>query len=78
MQETYRKFDVIKSTYMRVDVLVNERNKKINDFMDSLRDLEKERTALIEGCYKRHMIDIKQLPGDSFERLYEKYLKVNR
>jgi len=59
-----------------VNDLINERNQIIKSFMDELHDFEKERTALIKDCYQQHMLDIKQLSGDSFERLYEKYLKV--
>jgi len=44
--------------------------------MDELHDFEKERTTLIKDCYQQHMLDVKQLSEDSFERLYEKYLKV--
>lgn len=71
-------FNVVRSMFVHVEKLIKERNKKINDFMDVLRELEKERTKLIEDCYKRYMIDIKHLPGDAFQRLYEKYLKVNQ
>lgn len=56
--------------------MIKERDGKINGFMDVVRDLEKERTDLVQSCYKQHMLYIKRLPGDSYERLYEKYLKV--
>jgi len=59
-----------------VNDLINERNQIIKSFMDELHDFEKERTALIKDCYQQHMLDVKQLSEDSFERLYEKYLKV--
>lgn len=56
--------------------LINERNQNINSFMNVLYDFEKERTALIKDCYQQHMLNVKQLSGDSFVWLYEKYLKV--
>lgn len=56
--------------------LINERNQIIKSFMDVLHGFEKERTVLIKDCYQQHMLDVKQLSEDSFERLYEKYLKV--
>jgi len=59
-----------------VNDLINERNQIIKSFMDVLHDFEKERTALIKDCYQQHMLVVKQLSEDSFERLYEKYLKV--
>jgi hypothetical protein len=59
-----------------VNDLINERNQNITSFMSVLHEFEKERTALIKDCYQKHMLDVKQLSGDSFERLYEKYLKV--
>lgn len=61
---------------MDVDQLIDKRNRNINDFMDVLRDLERERTTLIENCYRQHMLDVKQVSENSFEWLYEKYLKV--
>lgn len=70
-------FDVVKSMFIHIDKLINKRSRKINEFMDVLRDLEKEKTKLTEDCYKRYMIDIKQLPGDALQRLYNKYIKVN-
>lgn len=61
-----------------MDGLINERNQKIEDFMDALRDLEKQRTMMIQNCYKRYIVDIKQQPGNSLEILYKKYLKVKK
>lgn len=71
-------FDIARSTFILVNRLINKRNQNINDFMDVLQILEKRRTNLIEHCYKRYMIDNKELPSDSFQRLYKKYLKVNK
>lgn len=78
VQDTYMQFDMVRSTFILVNRLIDERNQKINDFMDVLQDLEKKRTTLVEDCYKRNMIDNKELPYDSFQRLYKKYLKVNQ
>ncbi|VVC38361.1 Hypothetical protein CINCED_3A023370 [Cinara cedri] len=68
-------FDLLRQSTMMVDQLLDKRNQNIDDFMEELRYLEKKRTALIENCYKQHMLNIKKLSNDSFERLYEKYLK---
>lgn len=70
-------FEMIRSMFVHVDKLIKERNQKINYFMDVLHYLDKDRIKMIEDCYKRYMIDINYLPGDAFQRLYEKYLKVN-
>lgn len=67
---------MLKRCFENVDELVAGRNQNIDNFMNTLRDLEKERTTLIESCFKRHMLAVKQLSPDSFERLYEKYLQV--
>jgi len=69
-------FDALQKVFLVVNDSINERNQNIKSFMDLLHDLEKERTALIKDCDQQHMLDVKQLSGDSFDRLYEKYLKV--
>lgn len=56
--------------------MVDQRNNSINGFMDTLHELEKKRTSMIESCYKDHMLVIKRLSSDSFEKLYKKYLEV--
>jgi len=71
-------FELIQSYFVAADKLINKRNQKIDDFMDTLSQLEKERTTLIEKCHNGYMLDLKQRSADSYERLYEKYLKVNR
>jgi len=71
-------FDLLRTCFLAADALISGRNRKIDDFVNALRDLEKERTALVEDCHKRYMLDIKRLSADTYERLYEKYLKVNR
>lgn len=76
LQDDFMEFDLVKKYSVDVDLLIDKRNRNINDFMDVLRDTERERTTLIENCYKRHMLDIKQVSENSFEWLYEKYLKV--
>lgn len=76
-QDDFLQFDSLKECFVDVNILINKRNQKINDFMAELRDLEKERTKLIESCYKQNIIlNIKQLSADTFQQLYEKYLKV--
>lgn len=70
-------FDLLRKSFKDVEDLINKRNQNINDFIVVIRELEKERTVLIEKCYRQYMSDIKQLSGESFEWLYEKYLKVN-
>lgn len=56
--------------------MVDQRNSSIDDFMETLHGLEKKRTSMIESCYKQHMLVIKRLSCDSFEKLYKKYLEV--
>ncbi|KAF0767286.1 DUF4455 domain-containing protein [Aphis craccivora] len=73
--DEFMRFDSLKKCFLVVDDLINERNQNINSFMNELYDFEKERTALIKDCYQQHMLDVKQLSGDAFVWLYEKYLK---
>lgn len=61
---------------MDVDQLISKRNQDIKNFMEALRELEMERTMSVEGCYRQHMLCLRQLSEDSFDMLYEKYLKV--
>lgn len=77
-QDTYTQLDVVQSNFVLLDGLINERNRKIEDFMDALRDLEKQRTTLVQNCYKRHMVDNRQQPNNSIDHLYKQYLKVNQ
>ncbi|CAH1725607.1 unnamed protein product [Aphis gossypii] len=73
--DEFMQFDSLKKCFLVVNDLINERNQNINSFMNVLYDFEKERTALIKDCYQQHMLNVKQLSGDSFVWLYEKYLK---
>lgn len=77
-QDEYMQFDLLQTFFLSVDELIDRRNGKIDDFLNAMRDLEKERTTLIEDCKERYMSEIKRLSLDSYERLYEKHLKVNR
>ncbi|KAE9527257.1 hypothetical protein AGLY_012955 [Aphis glycines] len=73
--DEFIQFDSLKKCFLVVNDLINERNQNINSFMNVLYDFEKERTTLIKDCYQQHMLNVKQLSGDSFVWLYEKYLK---
>ncbi|XP_025417001.1 uncharacterized protein LOC112688152 isoform X2 [Sipha flava] len=68
----FMQFDFLRKSFGDVEDLINKRNQKINDFTNVTRELEKKRTALIETCYKQYM---SELSGESFEWLFEKYLK---
>lgn len=67
----------LQKCFKNMNDMIDERNKSINDFMNTLHGLEKKRTSMIKRCYVQHMLVIKRLSCDSFDQLYEKYLKVN-
>lgn len=78
LQNGSTQFDLIKKRSADVDGLLNERDRNINNCIDQLRALEKERTTLVEACYRQRMLSLRRFSTDAFDRLYEKFLKVIR
>lgn len=76
-QHADTRFDVLRTRLAQADRLFSVRNEKVGDFADELCRLEMDRTAAIKDCYSQHMLCLRRISDIAFQRLYDKYLKVN-